>query len=151
MTEEEFWIRTVAALEAIARREIHIPLPGGQGVVSMFGGDIMHGANETGQNLGMMTRATIDASGVANATYVGVTQTDPPVVVTIKGLRGAYPGALQVVKDESGGAGANPITIDDEDGRLFDGSPTALIDTNRGAVTYISDGTNWHRIGAFGG
>ncbi|MCP3684644.1 MAG: hypothetical protein GY861_18410 [bacterium] len=48
-----------------------------------------------------------------------------------------------LLKDESGTAGSNNITIDPEGGTTIDGSTTAVLSTNYSAVQFYCDGSNW--------
>lgn len=52
------------------------------------------------------------------------------------------PGQIVVVKDESGNAGTNTITINGA-GANIDGAGSTTITTNYGTVRLYSDGTNW--------
>lgn len=47
------------------------------------------------------------------------------------------------VKDKSGNAATNNITIDPSDADTTDGDPSTTIAVNFGATTFTSDGTNW--------
>ncbi|MBK2124816.1 phage head spike fiber domain-containing protein [Fangia hongkongensis] len=47
-----------------------------------------------------------------------------------------------IVKDESGGAGTNNITIDTEGSETIDGATSVVISVNYGAVRLYSDGSN---------
>ena len=55
-------------------------------------------------------------------------------------------GRYFTVKDESGAAGSNAITIATEGSETIDGASTDTIGTSWLAVTYYSDGTNWFTI-----
>lgn len=48
-----------------------------------------------------------------------------------------------IVKDTSGAAESNTITVTASGGALIDGSATQTITSNYGALKLISDGTNW--------
>ena len=52
-------------------------------------------------------------------------------------------GRLFTIKDESGNASTNNITVATEGSELIDGSATNVIDSDYGAKHYYSDGTNW--------
>lgn len=52
-------------------------------------------------------------------------------------------GTVFIVKDISGAAGTNTITVSATGGVLIDGSATALINTNYGSLTFIFNGTEW--------
>lgn len=53
-------------------------------------------------------------------------------------------GTVFIVKDSSGNASTNPITISASS--TIDGSPTATINTNYGSVTFIFNGTEWNIV-----
>ena len=55
-------------------------------------------------------------------------------------------GRIYTVKDESGAAATNNITVATEGSETIDGAATATIAENYGCVTYYSDGTNWFTV-----
>lgn len=55
-------------------------------------------------------------------------------------------GRFFLIKDESGAAGSNTITVATEGSETIDGSATDTIVTNFGAKSYYSDGTNWFQV-----
>ena len=55
-------------------------------------------------------------------------------------------GRTFTIKDESGAAATNNITIDTEGSENIDGSATDVISDNFGGKTYYSDGTNWFEL-----
>lgn len=55
-------------------------------------------------------------------------------------------GRVYTIKDESGAAATNNITIDTEGSETIDGSATDVIASNYEVRTYYSDGTNWFII-----
>lgn len=52
-------------------------------------------------------------------------------------------GDMVVVKDHSGNAELNNITVTSDDGDLIDGGAEFIIGVDYQAVTLVSDGTNW--------
>lgn len=58
----------------------------------------------------------------------------------------ANEGTTITVKDEGGNAGTNPITVDTEGSETIDDSTSDSIGSDYESRTYLSDGTNWHRI-----
>lgn len=88
-----------------------------------------------------------DLTVSTNMYYIGVTSTasartiDLPTALT----PGVTPTAGQVfiIKDQSGGAATNNITVTTTNGLLIDGSTTALINTNYGSLSFKFDGTNY--------
>lgn len=78
---------------------------------------------------------------------VHITNTAAPRTVTLNVP--ADPGMLgtiQVVKDASGGAGTNNITVSPAGGKLIDGAASKVINSNYGAMRLYWDGTNWFTI-----
>jgi len=55
-------------------------------------------------------------------------------------------GRTYTVKDESGAAATNNITVATEGAETIDGSATDTISTDYGSVTYYSDGANWFTV-----
>jgi len=53
------------------------------------------------------------------------------------------PGRVYTVKDESGAAATNNITVDTEGAENIDGASTDVINVNYESKSYYSDGTNW--------
>ena len=52
-------------------------------------------------------------------------------------------GRVYTIKDESGAASSNNITLDTEGAETIDGSATDVINVNYESKSYYSDGTNW--------
>lgn len=52
-------------------------------------------------------------------------------------------GRIYTVKDESGAANSNNITVDTEGSETIDGSATDVININYQSKSYYSDGANW--------
>lgn len=50
---------------------------------------------------------------------------------------------IVIIKDESGAAGTNNITIATEGSETIDGASTLVISSNYGVARLYSDGTNW--------
>lgn len=84
---------------------------------------------------------TCDSGGVADY-YVGVTSTASARTIT---LPAATAGRAIIVKDESGGAGTNSITVVPASGTI-DGQANYVISSNYGLKGFISDGTNWFTL-----
>jgi hypothetical protein len=72
---------------------------------------------------------------------IGVTDTGSPRTVTIQSAD-IVAGRIFIIKDESGGAGTNNITIATQDVETIDGAGSATISTNYGSVRLYSDETN---------
>jgi hypothetical protein len=72
--------------------------------------------------------------------YIAVTSTAAPRTITLPTDWSA--GKILIIKDESGGAGTNTITVSGN-GKLIDGSATRAINTNYGVLRLISSGAAW--------
>ncbi|MGE0630965.1 MAG: hypothetical protein AB7O96_01050 [Pseudobdellovibrionaceae bacterium] len=75
--------------------------------------------------------------------YVGVTDTTLARTITLPPLRSLEERKVYIVKDESGGAAANNITIDADSAETIDGGLTTVISSNYGVVRLIKNGSNW--------
>jgi hypothetical protein len=84
-----------------------------------------------------------DATVLPNDYVVNITDTSVPRSVSLPNP--ALVGESFVIKDGSGGAGANAITITPAAG-LIDGAANAIINTSYGSLTFVSDGTNYYVI-----
>jgi hypothetical protein len=87
---------------------------------------------------------TVAASPLVGCTAAGISITLPSSMASVA-------GTVVVVKDESGGAAASPITIGTEAGATIDGAATESINSNYGALGFWSNGTNWFVFSTFGG
>lgn len=83
---------------------------------------------------------------VMTDTYIGVTSTAAARTITLIAAATAGAGKVYVIKDESGGAATNNITIDGNASETIDGATTKIINTNYGSYTIICDGSNWFTI-----
>ena len=87
---------------------------------------------------------------VTNANYtalvtdvvIGVTDTSSARTITLPALSGNT-GKTFFIKDMSGGAATNNITIDPNGSETIDGASTFVINTNRGAATIVADVGDW--------
>lgn len=76
-------------------------------------------------------------------TIIGVTDTSIPRTVTISTLDiTAQQGMIFQIKDQSGLAGTNNITIATEASETIDGAASIAIDKNYGSILFYSDGSN---------
>lgn len=83
---------------------------------------------------------------LATDVYVGVTDTAAARTITLVAAATAGDGAVLVVKDESGAAATNNITVDANAAELIDGAATKAINANYGSLTLVCNGTNWFVI-----
>lgn len=85
---------------------------------------------------------TAASVGSSAESIIGVTDTGAPRTVTLASAE-TDSGKIIIVKDESGGAGTNNITVATEGAETIDGAATAVISTNFGVLRIYSDGTDW--------
>lgn len=76
--------------------------------------------------------------------YIGITSTAAARTVSLP--TNPALDAVYIVKDESGAAGTNNITIDTVGAPLIDGAATKVINTNYGCYAFQFDGTNYFTI-----
>lgn len=65
------------------------------------------------------------------------------VTVNLLAVAGVAVGKRLIVKDESGAAGANNITVDAAGAELIDGAATSVINTNYGVLRLYCNGAKW--------
>lgn len=87
--------------------------------------------------------------------YIGVTDTSAARTITLpdptNGLLNPFPlNKSYIIKDQSGAAATNNITIATAAGTI-DGASTAKINTNYGSIVVKSDGTNYFIVNRIGG
>ncbi len=76
-----------------------------------------------------------------------VTTASLAVAVTLPAPGALNTGRILVIKDKSGNAQVNNITISASGGSTIDGSASKVINTLYGRIALQSDGTNWWVIG----
>lgn len=90
----------------------------------------------------------ISYSAVSGDCVIGVTSTAAARTITILNAASVSQGRLMVVKDQSGAAATNNITVKSAGGTI-DGVAAGTgvaIATNYGSLSFYSDGTNWFII-----
>jgi hypothetical protein len=96
-------------------------------------------------NAGYRMKRTATAVSVAAATtdyLIGVTSTAAARTITLPTAVGSA-GKTYLVKDESGGAATNNITLATTGGQTIDGAASLAIATNYGVARVYSDNANW--------
>jgi hypothetical protein len=88
------------------------------------------------------TAASVQTSG---QTLIGVTDTTAPRTITLA-TADAVLGKLVYIKDESGGATTNNITVDTQGAETIDGVASVAISVDYGALRLYSDGSNWFTL-----
>ena len=87
------------------------------------------------------TAVSDNTASMGGAMIYAVTSTAAARTITISSAD-VVAGRIFIVKDESGAAGTNNITIDTAGSENIDGSATIVISTNYGVVRMYSDGTD---------
>jgi hypothetical protein len=106
------------------------------------------GASEIG-NASVASRPAGSYSATFHDQYIGVTSTSSAVAITIP-VSNVIKNQIFTVKDESGGAGTNNITVTAASGTI-DGAANYVINTNYGEVSLMFDGTNYFTISQIAG
>lgn len=86
--------------------------------------------------------ATAVSTNSANQTIIGVTSTAAARTITLL-TADMVNGRVMIIKDESGGAGTNNITIATQGAETIDGVNSIDIVVNYGVIRVYSDGSNW--------
>lgn len=89
--------------------------------------------------------ATAVSVNSAGETFIGVTDTSIARTITLD-TDDVVDGRMIIIKDESGAAGTNNITIATEAAETIDGASTITINANFGVARVYSDGTNWFTL-----
>jgi len=84
-----------------------------------------------------------DYTALVSDSVVGVTSTAAARTITLPSAAAMTPGARMTVKDESGAAAVNNITISRAGTDTIEGAITKVISTNYGTVTLYSTGSVW--------
>ena len=88
-----------------------------------------------------VSKSSAYTASVADS-IIGVDTTSSAVTITLPSA-GAIAGKVYIIADEGGNAGTNNITVATEGSETIDGSSTATINSNYGALRIYSDGTNF--------
>jgi hypothetical protein len=99
----------------------------------------------TGQSINKYTAIAGSYQVLNTDSIIGETSTAAPYTITMPLAAGIVAGQSWTIKDESGGAATNNITISGN-GANIDNSPTFVININFGAVTIYFNGTNFFII-----
>ena len=115
-----------------------------------FGSNITENLTRSTQGNVLIRRTVAISSTVANTDYyIGVTSTAAARTITLPHSSTTnlkpYKGQCFKVKDESGAAGTNNITVAPNGGNI-DGAANYVINTNYGFVEVMFDGTNYFKI-----
>jgi hypothetical protein len=88
------------------------------------------------------TAAAGDVSPTAGQTIIGVTDTTAPRTITLA-TADCVAGRIMIIKDESGAAGTNNITVNTQGGENIDGAASIAISANHGVLRVYSNGSTW--------
>lgn len=98
----------------------------------------------TGQLIRKYTAANGNYQVLTTDSIIGQTNTSAPSTFTMPNT-GLVAGQEWTIKDETGGAATNNITVSGN-GANIDGSPTFVININYGAIDLYWSGSNWFVI-----
>lgn len=131
--------------------------PGSDNIALMAGGGYNILGDTTSTNIYRIMRTQGGAAYTYQGTATDLTVTTSMIVVGVTSTAAArtitlpsapsFSGTSFTIKDESGGAGTNNISVVVSGGvKTIDGATTFLINTNYGAVTVYYNGTNYFVI-----
>jgi hypothetical protein len=89
------------------------------------------------------TTTAADYTVLVTDVIVGVTSTAALRTITLPAVANTSVGQILTIKDESGGANTNNITIDGNAAETIDGAATIAITANYGSARLYSTGTAW--------
>jgi len=101
------------------------------------------GTDTTWQPVMRRTGVSANYTAVVADRVIGVTSTAAPRTITLPSAATVGAGKDYIVKDESGGAGTNNITLTPNGAETIDGAASLVISTNYGVARIYSNGTNW--------
>ncbi len=115
----------------------------GQKVLNHFEGEVEIDAKLTLNDRFLVNRTASSVGGsIGNETIYGITDTSVARTITLSTVE-TVEGRIVIVKDESGGAGTNNITVDTLASQTIDGASSIDITADYGVLRLYSDGTNW--------
>lgn len=94
---------------------------------------------------GFEVKVTVSATNytaLTGDTVIGITDTTAARTVTLYAISGNT-GKVLIIKDMSGAAATNNITIDGNAAETIDGAATKVINTNYGSMTLVCDVSGW--------
>lgn len=89
------------------------------------------------------TRVNSNYTVLTSDFYIGVTSTSAPRTISLPSVLSLPKEAVYIIKDESGGAAANNITVDGSGSETIDGALTKVINTNYGVLRLMNSGAAW--------
>ena len=97
-------------------------------------------------NGGFRTKVTVTTTNYTALTsdvVIGVTDTTAARTITLPALSGIV-GQTLIIKDMTGAAATNNITLDGNGSETIDGATTKVINTNYGSMTIVADVGGWY-------
>ena len=97
---------------------------------------------------GFAAKVTVSTTNItvgATDTVVAITDTTAARTVTLPAVSGNT-GRVVVIKDATGAAATNNITVDGNAAETIDGAATYAINTNYGSVTLVADVGGWYVV-----
>ena len=121
---------------------------GPQGATGPTGPQGIQGATGTGlytvYDINVMTYSiTVSSYG---SDYFGVGFTSSPVTINLPSISGIPDGKLVTIKDETGDASINPITINTDGSDTLDGVTQSQLAINYGSISVIKKSNGWWLI-----
>jgi hypothetical protein len=105
-----------------------------------------HGATINGGQSVKRTAVSGDYAVLATDYLIAVLDTAAPRTISLPAAASVEEGTIFIVKDESGGAATNNITVDGNLTEQIDGAGSKTITTNYGAVKLYTDGAGWFTL-----
>lgn len=81
---------------------------------------------------------------ISGDNYLGCDTSGGVITLTLPNIN--FSAQVIVVKDETGNAATNNITVSPQGGQTIDGLSSYVINSNYGSVTLYSNGTNWSAV-----
>ena len=75
--------------------------------------------------------------------YFGVGYTASPVTINLPSITGIQDGKLVTIKDETGSASINPITINTNGSETLDGSTQSQLAIDYGSLSFVKKSNGW--------
>lgn len=99
--------------------------------------------NSVWYSIDSFTRTSVTSSSYSATlydTYIGVNYNTPTTITLPTGVE----NKRYIIKDESGNASTNPVTITSNNNQLFDGSLSITIQIDYGSVNLVFGGSQWY-------
>jgi hypothetical protein len=105
------------------------------------------GANNAQEISSSFTYTTADvSSNLTVSEAVSFVDTSAARTLTLPSIASTAKGRVYIIKDATGGAGENNITVNVDGGSNIDGTTTYVMAINYGATKFIRGETQWHAL-----